>query len=117
DWKIDKAILRTAAEAVQVRPATAAPVAVLAERGRNTATAERALAATIWGEARGESEEGKLAVASVIANRATRPGWWGRDIRSVCLATAQFSCWWDAQGPRVRNIGPAPVSWRGESLG
>ena len=112
DWKIDKAILRTAAEAVQVRPATAAPVAVAADSGRNTANAERALAATIWGEARGESEEGKLAVASVIANRAARPGWWGRDIRSVCLAPAQFSCWWDAQGPRVRNVDETDPGFR-----
>ena len=104
DWKIDKAILRTAAEAVRTPPAAVTPVAVSADSGRNTATAERALAATLWGQARGESEEGKLAVASVVANRAARPGWWGRDIRSVCLAPAQFSCWWDAQGPRVRSV-------------
>jgi hypothetical protein len=57
-------------------------------------------AVTIW---RARSEEGKLAVAGVIANRAANPGWWGPDIRWVCLAPAQFSCWWDAQGPRVRT--------------
>ncbi|HRI92974.1 MAG TPA: cell wall hydrolase, partial [Accumulibacter sp.] len=59
-----------------------------------------------------ESEEGKLAVASVIANRAASPGWWGRDVRSVCLAPAQFSCWWDAQGPRVRSIDETDPNFR-----
>lgn len=33
------------------------------------------------------------AVACVIQNRAASPGWWGRDLRGVCLAQLQFSCW------------------------
>jgi hypothetical protein len=33
------------------------------------------------------------AVACAIQNRARQPGWWGHDIRSVCLAPKQFSCW------------------------
>jgi N-acetylmuramoyl-L-alanine amidase len=51
------------------------------------------LARTVWGEARGESNEGLQAVASVILNRAARPGWWGDSVDSVCLHPFQFSCW------------------------
>lgn len=48
---------------------------------------------TVFGEARGEPYEGKLAVAHVILNRARRPGWWGKSIGKVCLKKWQFSCW------------------------
>lgn len=51
------------------------------------------LARTIYGEARGESFNGKVAVAYTIINRAARPSWWGGDITTVCLAPKQFSCW------------------------
>ncbi len=64
----------------------------------------RAVAATIWGEARGEPRLGKIAVACVIRNRVLNPGWWGRDWISVCTAKAQFSCWWDQQAQRVRTV-------------
>lgn len=64
----------------------------------------RAVAATIWGEARGESSEGMLAVGCVIRNRVLNPGWWGEDWSSVCTAAKQFSCWWDRQGERVRCV-------------
>lgn len=51
------------------------------------------LARTIWGEARGEGYSGMVAVANVVLNRASNPGWWGFDIASVCLKDWQFSCW------------------------
>lgn len=51
------------------------------------------LARTLWGEARGEGFAGMVAVGHTIKNRAARPGWWGRDIESVCLKPYQFSCW------------------------
>ena len=51
------------------------------------------MAKTIWGEARGESYSGQVAVAWVIRNRAERGGWWGNTIREVCLKDQQFSCW------------------------
>lgn len=56
------------------------------------------VAKTLWGEARGEPELGKVAVAAVIVNRAriaeARGGyWWGDDIVGVCRKPAQFSCW------------------------
>lgn len=57
-------------------------------------------ALTLWGEARGESREGKVAVMWVIRNRAeadlhgdSKPDWWGESIRDVCLRPGQFSCW------------------------
>lgn len=49
-------------------------------------------ARTIWGECRGESYEGKLAVAHVIRNRVRR-GSWGKTVAAVCLASFQFSAW------------------------
>lgn len=64
----------------------------------------RAVAATIYGEARGEGNEGMLAVGCVIRNRVQNPGWWGEDWSSVCTAAKQFSCWWDKQGERVRCV-------------
>jgi spore germination cell wall hydrolase CwlJ-like protein len=52
------------------------------------------LARTLFGEARGEGFYGLMAVANVIINRAkSRITWWGHDVRSVCLAPYQFSCW------------------------
>lgn len=75
-----------------------------------------ALTRTLWGEARGESDEGKVAVAWVIRNRLAKPGWWSRErgdgvpddtIEAVCKDPAQFSCWWDKQAPRVRTLSPS----------
>lgn len=52
------------------------------------------LGKTIWGEARGELDLGKQAIACVVMNRAEKPTWWGGpDARSVCLKPFQFSCW------------------------
>lgn len=50
-------------------------------------------ALTVWGEARGEGEDGQRAVAWVIRNRAAQPAWWGRDVAGVCQRPSQFSCW------------------------
>jgi len=50
-------------------------------------------ARTVWGEARGEEELGKIAVAWVVKNRAADPKWWGHDVIGVCLKPYQFSCW------------------------
>jgi len=45
---------------------------------------------TLYGESRGESWEGKIAIAYVILNRSRL---WHKTIRDVCLAKNQFSCW------------------------
>lgn len=50
------------------------------------------VALTIYGEARGEPIEGKIAVASVIANRV-KDGRFGKTFERVCLKPYQFSCW------------------------
>ena len=60
-------------------------------------------ARTLWGEARGEGLVGMEAVACVIRNRAAHPGWWGKDIRGVCLAPQQFSCW-NAGDPNLPKL-------------
>ncbi|CAF1461573.1 unnamed protein product [Rotaria sordida] len=52
------------------------------------------LTRTVYGEARGESEDGQAAVAWVIMNRvAAGHLYMGRSIREVCLKPYQFSCW------------------------
>ena len=61
------------------------------------------LARTVWGEARGEGATGMQAVANVVINRAARPGWWGSDVRSVCQAPYQFSCW-NATDPNLIRL-------------
>lgn len=61
------------------------------------------LAKTLWGEARGEGELGMIAVACVVLNRAASPGWWGHDVRSVCLKRRQFSCW-NSDDPNLSKL-------------
>ena len=51
------------------------------------------LALTLWGESRGESLAGRIAVACVIRNRAAAASWYGDGISGVCLKRWQFSCW------------------------
>lgn len=60
---------------------------------RNRDEAIDVLARTLWGEARGESPQGRIAVANVIMNRVKNPGWWGRTVTGVCLKPKQFSAW------------------------
>lgn len=45
---------------------------------------------TLYAEARGEPEEGMLAVASVIKTRSIRSK---KTLAEVCLQNQQFSCW------------------------
>jgi N-acetylmuramoyl-L-alanine amidase len=68
--------------------------------------ATEVMARTLWAEARSEGRAGLEAVASVILNRAKHPRWWGHDVRSVCLAPYQFSCWNsdDPQRPRLLAV-------------
>ncbi len=59
------------------------------------------VALTIWGEARGEPVEGKIAVACVLRNRLS-DGRWGATYERVCLARKQFSCWNPGDPNQVR---------------
>lgn len=61
---------------------------------------DHVLAITLYGEARSEPVEGRIAIASVIRNRVNtdlgtdqKPDWWGEGYKGVCLAPMQFSCW------------------------
>jgi len=51
----------------------------------------RLLAATIWGEARGEGEDGMRAVAHVMQNRVGQR--FGENLETVILTPYQFSVW------------------------
>jgi spore germination cell wall hydrolase CwlJ-like protein len=60
------------------------------------------MAATVLGEAEGESLAGKCAVAWVIQNRA-RDARWPDTTPEVCLQRLQFSCWNDGS-PRIQTM-------------
>lgn len=60
---------------------------------------EQIAARTLYGEARGEIEDGQRAVAHVLQNRL-KDGRWGNTLATVCLWPFQFSCW----GPRDPNL-------------
>jgi spore germination cell wall hydrolase CwlJ-like protein len=54
------------------------------------------LARTLWGEARGESLAGQIAVVWTIRNRVDDGkdrSWWGEGYAGVCQKPYQFSCW------------------------
>ena len=51
----------------------------------------RILAQVIWGEARGETLDGKIAVANVVMNRVLCRGAWPNTITGVVTAPGQFS--------------------------
>jgi len=61
---------------------------------------------TIYGEARGEPDEGKIAVGSVILERVDKKSWMGKSIQEVCLKPYQFSCYLpnDPNFPQLKNI-------------
>jgi spore germination cell wall hydrolase CwlJ-like protein len=60
----------------------------------------------IYGEARGETTEGKIAVGSVILERVKKGGWFGRSISGVILKPYQFSCFLpnDPNYPKLLKI-------------
>jgi spore germination cell wall hydrolase CwlJ-like protein len=65
---------------------------------------------TLYGEARGESRESRVAVAWVIRNRVEidlgrdgKPDWWGEGVIGVCCKPGQFSCW-NAGDPNLAKI-------------
>jgi N-acetylmuramoyl-L-alanine amidase len=55
-------------------------------------TDSQLMALTIYGEARGEKYEGKVAVGSIILERVEHRDWDGKNIQEVCLMPYQFSC-------------------------
>jgi len=63
---------------------------------------DEVLALTIWGEARGESVEGQIAVANVIMNRWKNNLGKYKTVTDVCLEPRQFSCWNESDPNRTR---------------
>jgi len=71
------------------------------------------LARTLWGEARGESLAGQIAVAWTIRNRVLDGkdrSWWGEGYAGVCQKPWQFSCWNanDPNSPYLTGAKPIP---------
>lgn len=74
------------------------------------------LARTIFGEARGESWEGKVAVGWSIRNRAEfdlhddgKPDWWGEEIAGVALRPWQYSSWNQNDPNRAKMLAATPA--------
>lgn len=58
---------------------------------------------TIYGEARGEPQQGKLAVAHVIRNRWKAGKWFSKaTIADTCQQPFQFSCWNEGDPMRLK---------------
>ncbi len=63
---------------------------------------------TVYGEARGEAQRGREAVAHVIMTRLASGKWFGGDTLSeVCLRPYQFACWNtdDPNRPKIMDAG------------
>ena len=82
------------------------------------------LARTLYGEARGEGQEGLEAVACVIMNRVKAKKWFTGyivengvkipNVAQTCLKRAQFSCWNknDANYPLLQKINDNDLIFR-----
>lgn len=73
------------------------------------------LARTLWGEARGESLAGQIAVAWTIRNRVNdgkAKSWWGEGYAGVCQKPYQFSCWNKSDPNYVYLSGAKPLPFR-----
>jgi len=73
------------------------------------------LARTLWGEARGESLAGQIAVAWTIRNRVNdgnAKSWWGEGYTGVCQKPYQFSCWNSTDPNYLYLSGAMPIPFR-----
>ena len=74
------------------------------------------MAATIYGEARGEEFPAKCDVGWVIRNRAELGGWYSSGekdstIKAVCTKPWQFSCW-NHNDPNYKAVSDIALGWR-----
>lgn len=65
------------------------------------------LTRTLWGEARGEPEEGQIAVVHVVRNRVIHRG---TNAATECQRPRQFSCWNTDDPQRERLLALLPIS-------
>lgn len=64
------------------------------------------LACTIWGEARSQADDVRIAKANVMNNRKLAGIFGGHTLKAVCLAPLQFSCWNHNDPNRVKVLEP-----------
>lgn len=71
------------------------------------------LALCVFGEARGESQAGRNAIAHVVLNRWKAGGWFGSTITDVLLKPYQFSCF-NSKDPNYKLLlNPGNISgWK-----
>ena len=62
------------------------------------------MARTLYGEARGEGDQGMQAVANVIMNRVNAGKWYGKTVEEVVLKPKQFSCWNESDPNREKIV-------------
>jgi N-acetylmuramoyl-L-alanine amidase len=76
------------------------------------------VALTLYGEARGEGPEGRIAVANVVRNRmlCNRTAL-GLTLRDVCLRPLQFSCWNPADPNHALLLDTAKLLSDGRTIG
>lgn len=65
------------------------------DEARVLLTSADVLALTMFGEARGEPVEGRIAVGCAVRNRLKTPARFGETFAHVCWQRKQFSCWND----------------------
>lgn len=64
---------------------------------------------TVWAEARGESREGKVAVAASIFNRFNAKRWFsGQSLAETCQFPWQYSCWNKNDPNRAKLLALSP---------
>jgi hypothetical protein len=64
------------------------------------------LAMLVWGEARGEAQPTRLAVAHTVANRRARRPRYGADWQNICLAPYQYDCFLPSDLNRTKLLFP-----------
>ena len=68
------------------------------------------LAGTAYGECRGGGRVGMENVASCVMNRVDDG--WASNVVAVCLAHAQFSCWFDVNRQAIEDAAEKdPITW------
>jgi len=95
---------RSPMPAAQLQPQTTEPN--YRTNDFSTDSDEVLLARMIFGEARGESYQGRIAVAYSAVNRLQNPGRFGGNLRQVLLRRAQYSCFNLGDPNRTRLMNP-----------
>lgn len=119
DWYSVQPYLRGDAASLPASPPPGAPSSggrlatpAFGPAGASTSEEVAIVAATLWGEARNQGEQGMRAVACVINNRLRQKYRKKTSAAAVCLDPKQFSCWnpGDPNLPRMQRIASEPDS-------